>query len=197
MKPLPTITARDLWATPPALVEAVTGIMGAPPIVDLTALPNNAKAGFWYAQTAKDSHVPPDWPQVPAVDDQSLFGSECTSGLLSINPAILAATIPRSAWAWMNPPYSKGNLPAFTAWARAFAEAGGTVALCVPASQSDGWWRENVAPICRMILIPDRRVQFVAPEDIEASGNDGQNAVAILSRARPWDGDPIVRRLVY
>lgn len=185
----PQVTERDLWATPQAVVDAVWSVMGRAPYIDLACSPGNAKANYRITESVHDWRLPSGW-DVDATysEDRGLFG---------ICPITAAELMDLHAWAWLNPPYSRGNLPRFTAWAASFAQAGGTVALCVPSSHSDSWWRKNVAPHARMILQPDRRIQFDPPAGVTPSSNSGQNAVVIMAHRRPWDGDTIVRRLEF
>lgn len=193
MSTLPQVTERDLWATPQAVVDAVAGVMmttmGVVPYIDLACSPDNAKAHYRITESVHDWRVPSDWElDAMTSEDEGLFG---------FCPMTAARLMRIHHWAWLNPPYSRGNLPRFTAWAAAFAQYGGTVALCVPASHSDSWWRENVTPHARMILQPDRRIQFEPPPGVEPSSNSGQNAIVIMAPRRPWDGDTIVRRLEF
>mgnify|MGYP001583781737 CR=1 FL=1 len=47
---------------------------------------------------------------------------------------------------WLNPPYSRGNLDAWLAQARAHALSGHTELVCclIPAATSEVWWRDRV-----------------------------------------------------
>lgn len=173
---------RDHWATPQHVVDAVSAVMGRAPIIDLCASADNAKAELWIGEY--ESHV-------PELDNP-------TDGLLSIPPEwIVDEYLGASEWAWLQPPYSHGNMPKFTSYAADLVVLGCTVVMLSMASQSDGWWRENVAPYARMIMIPDRRIQFIPPEGVKSTQNSTQNAISVMAPRRPWDGETVVRRLMF
>lgn len=47
-------------------------------------------------------------------------------------------------WLWCNPPYSKPNLPRFTAKAREEVQLGAAIVMLVPATVDAGWFQDNV-----------------------------------------------------
>ena len=65
--------------------------------------------------------------------------------------------------AFMNPPYSRGNIGQWTAKARREAEAGRVaVAGLIKADPSTLWWQRDVMQ-ASVLLFCDRRVRFIDP----------------------------------
>lgn len=161
------IATRDRWATPSVLVDAVAHLEfgGTPPIVDLCCTDENAKA------------------EAKITEELNLF---------RLSPVEMASWMKSpTCWAWMNPPFSRGNLPMFTRWGRAFVEAGGTLAVLTPARMSDGWFRKNIYMHAHTILIPHRRIAFEPPEGVSASSSRDNHCVTIM---RPeWVAHPTIK----
>lgn len=164
-----TIFERDKWATPQSLVDAVGRIAfgGQAPTYDLCASKENTKARYFCSE-----------------------GEENLFDYLDIFTGHPYVTIPPSAWAWMNPPYSRGNLHRFC---KAAYEIAGNmpVAVLTPAMMSDGWYRDFLAPRAQQILVPTSRVQFIPPPGVKASGTAQNHIVTILRGGA--DGDPVVK----
>lgn len=54
------------------------------------------------------------------------------------------AVLSAAGWLWCNPPYSRGNLPAWSEKARAEVQRGAALVMLVPAAVGAGWFQENV-----------------------------------------------------
>lgn len=71
----------------------------------------------------------------------------------------------RRPWArrtWCNPPYSRGNKPAFTAYARRQVVEGRVELACllIPHDTAEGWWHDNVeAPEGRFLGISKQLIE--------------------------------------
>lgn len=166
-------TDRDCWETPQSLVDAVAAILGGPPLVDLCASKDNAKARYYVSKGG----------YIMDADDTRDPRTRGSNGLFEIPPKDIVgwvANFDEFSWAWMNPPYSRGNIDKFTAWAADYARAGGNVAVLTPASFSDGWFVRNIAPMASRYLLPTKRVQFVPPKGIQGGRPNGHHVVSIL-----------------
>lgn len=151
-------TTRDLWETPGYVIDALSEIMGSRPVIDLAANAGNAKA------------------------DE--FIEDCDGGgLLALDPSEVAGRFGQNGWAFCNPPYSRGNLPAFTAWCADYARAGGAVIMLIPHAHGTRYWQENVRPVERAWFIPSRRVKFDPPGGVGTVRAPGE-VVAVLMHTR-------------
>ena len=155
-----SLTERDYWATPVQVVESISKVMGSKPAADLAATPENAKAYIYFTEE----------------DD-----------LLSLHPATLARKFGRR-WVWLNPPYSRGNLPAFTEWANRYVEAGGEIVLLMPTSHGTNYFQKNVRPYAKRLLLAARRIKFVAPDGVDAVRAPGDTyAIHMTNRNIPHE----------
>lgn len=57
---------------------------------------------------------------------------------------------------WLNPPYSKPNLPLFMAKARQLGRDGGDIVCLVPASTSEAWFQDNILRGSDVLLMQPR-----------------------------------------
>lgn len=175
-------STRDRWATPQRVVDAVAKVLGGPPEIDLAASEQNAKAfryvteGFVY----------------PVFNDECLTPCQVNleNGLFSLEPEGVAGE--SYGWAWLNPPYSRGNMERFTAWAAEYVEHGGTVALCHRPDFSTSWYQDNVLPHARMLLLPSKRIHFIPPDGIEGRSS---NFAAVITVMQGGDREQMIRRL--
>lgn len=167
------VTDRDKWETPIELVKAFEKRSGYKVVLDLAASKENAKAERFL--TEKDDFLS------LSEDDLMKLGFRVSR---TCNGAI----------AWLNPPYSKGNLEAFTAQAARLSKYC-FVAVLVPMSPSDGWWVRNIDSVLYKMYLPSKRVQFIPPEGIKASSNSGHNAILVLSELLVEDSLVSVHRL--
>lgn len=177
------VHARDRWATPQGVVDAVAKVLGGPPKIDLAASEHNAKARTYV--TEQFAHL------ARRHESLALFRVELEDGLFSLDPKdVVASTY---SWAWLNPPYSRGNMERFTAWAAEYVKHGGAVALCHRPDFSTSWYQDNVLPHARMLLLPSKRIHFIPPDGIEGSSS---NFAAVITVMQGGDGEQVIRRLV-
>jgi len=87
---------------------------------DLAATRENSKCGSLRCYTREDDALRQHWAEDIARGD----GGE--------------------RWLWNNPPYSKPNLPLFTAKAREECRLGAAIVQLVPATVDAGWFQDNV-----------------------------------------------------
>lgn len=146
------VRPKDRWMTPPDLLRKISEIMGSDPWIDLACSEENALATSWVGEHA-------------AV----ILGErmDLNEGLFSLDPREIAER--STGWAWLNPPYSRGNMPVFTDWLRRYVDAGGTAILCSMMAPTAGWYQRNVRPHAHYVIVPTRRVQFIAPEGVRSS----------------------------
>lgn len=174
------VNTRDRWATPQRVVDAVAEFLGEQPEIDLAASERNAKAAEYitesFAYLAFSSPTP--------------IRVELSDGLFGLDPKVLAAAV--RGWAWLNPPYSRGNMERFTAWAAEYVEHGGTVALCHRPDFSTSWYQDNVLPHARMLLFPSKRIHFIPPDGIEGSSS---NFAAVITVMQGGQREQVIRKL--
>lgn len=174
------VNTRDRWATPQRVVDAVSWILGEPPEIDLSASECNAKAEEYitesFAYLAFSSPTP--------------IRIELSDGLFSLDPEAMASAT--SSWAWLNPPYSRGNMERFTAWASKYVEHGGTVALCHRPDFSAGWYQKNVLPHASAMLLPSKRIHFIPPDGVEGSSS---NFAAVITVMQGGHREQLIREL--
>lgn len=88
--------------------------------------------------------------------------------------------------AWLNPPYSRGNIGKFMAWARDQAIDGWTVCCLVPFDPSVKWWRENIGDPARPhpwvgeVVAVEGRVRFPHPSKERTGGANFPSAVVVM-----------------
>lgn len=169
----PKILDRDRWSTPPALIDGVSEFMGSRPAIDLAANASNKVSDSWVGEQ-----------ELTLTRDSYTLTQPLMRGLLSVDPTGIAGII-GDGWAWLNPPYSRGNMARFTAWAAAYVEAGGTVALCSRPDMSTTWYQQNVLPHASRILAPETRVHFIPPPGLDG---DGPAFAAIVTIMRAGNG---------
>lgn len=89
-------------------------------------------------------------------------------------------------WAWLNPPYSKPNLPAFMGKARAEALQGLALVALVPATPGAKWFRENLFKGHDVIggdMIPENHNgPHLAGWELDLMGNGYRVKVRFLSK---------------
>lgn len=161
---------RDRWATPQHVVDAVAEVLGGPPEIDLAASDQNTKA----ARYVTEGFV------YPVFRDEGLtpYRVNLKDGLFSLSPEETAGE--HYGWAWLNPPYSRGNMERFTSWAAEYVEHGGTIALCHRPDFSAGWYQKNVLPYAYMLLLPSKRIRFIPPDGIEGSSPSFAAVVTVM-----------------
>jgi len=176
------VYTRDRWATPQRVVDAVARILGEPPEIDLAASEQNTKAAGYVTESFV--HI--------AFSDECLDPCRVNleNGLFSLDPEDVAGVF--DGWAWLNPPYSRGNMERFTAWAAEYVNHGGTVALCHRPDFSTSWYQDNVLPHAKMLLLPSKRIHFIPPDGIKGSSS---NFAAVITVMRGGDHEQIIRRL--
>lgn len=176
------VNARDRWATPQQVVDAVAKVLGEQPEIDLAASEHNAKARTYV--TDHFAHL------ARRGESLALFRVELEEGLFSLDPKdVVASTY---SWAWLNPPYSRGNMERFTSWASKYVEHGGTVALCHRPDFSAGWYQDNVLPHASMLLLPSKRIRFIPPDGI---GGSSSNFAAVITVMQGGDREQMIRGL--
>lgn len=143
-----SVHTRDRWATPQRVVDAVAKVLGGPPEIDLAASDHNAKAAEYLTEFSHCVMVGDEGP--------APFKMGLQEGLFDLSPRGMAES--SAGWAWLNPPYSRGNMERFTAWAAEYVEHGGTVALCHRPDLSTSWYQDNVLPYAKMLLLPSKRI---------------------------------------
>ena len=173
---------RDRWATPQHVVDAVAEVLGGPPQIDLAASEHNAKA---------DEYIAENFAHLLYLDeDITPYRVDLSDGLFSLDPRVLAGQ--HYGWAWLNPPYSRGNMEKFTAWAAEYVEHGGTIALCHRPDFSAGWYQKNVLPHAYMLLLPSKRIRFIPPDGVEGSS---PNFAAVITVMQDGNRGQIIRKL--
>lgn len=122
MKPGRSRTPRgksDEFWTPRDIIEAMAGLNGAPYAVDFAANARNAVASCWFGNDPSQTLVRRD-----------ALGTQWAEWIQLAGPG------------WCNPPYSKPNLPLFTAKAlEAAPRLRYPLDLLVPVSFRASWWR--------------------------------------------------------
>ena len=153
-----TVHDRDRWSTPKSVVDAVSNLLRSRPAIDLAASPHNAVADVYF--------------------------TEKHGGLLSQAPYIVYNSMRNREicnWAWLNPPYSRGNMELFTEWAARYVESGGVVALCHRPDLSTKWYLENVLPYAKALLVPSKRIRFIPPDGVSESAPNFAALITIMS----------------
>lgn len=163
------IIPKDRWMTPPDLIRQVSEIMGSDPWIDLACSEENALAASWVGE-----------------HEAVILGDRMTldEGLLSLDPREIAERA--AGWAFMNPPYSRGNLPVFAKKAIE-ASAYFPVFMLIPFVPCDKWWGEvlDQSTAYEGVLLPRRRVNFVPPEGVKPSSQPSQHCIVVLDNRKP------------
>jgi phage N-6-adenine-methyltransferase len=71
---------------------------------------------------------------------------------------------------FVNPPYSKPNLPLWTAKCVAEANHGNEIYLLIPVFTSSSWWHKNIRGNYEAILFYERRIKFLEPNTGKPKG---------------------------
>lgn len=168
---------KDLWETPWEVVGAVKKRVGMPVVLDVCATAETAKAVPFFGpggicQDAFDV----SWGRI--MDEEYVSGVQLG----------YAGT----GMAWMNPPYSRGNLNRWTRRAKEFAQSGYFIACLVPHAPDTTWWQENIEPQASLILMPTKRIRFLRPDGTPGDSPPGPSAICLLT---PWGGPTVYERL--
>lgn len=145
------VGGRDDWQTPPEVLERVRRV--APIGLDPATQPSNpTRAAIWCVS-----------PRVLIDDPRALHDAPRSlhvDGLL--DTFRWRANCPAGQLAFANPPYSRGELAAWTSRCRAEAEQGLDVIALVPADTSTLWWQDTCCPsISAAVCFPRGRLRFV------------------------------------
>lgn len=166
----PTVTPRDYWGTPDYIIKEIEALTKYKIRVDLCATADNAKAPIYV--TEEDdllSFGPDDWLDLRRKGDGP------------------RGPFPFNDWAaFMNPPYSRGNLPVFAKKAIE-ASAYFPVFMLIPFVPCDKWWGEvlDQSTAYEGVLLPRRRVNFVPPEGVKPSSQPSQHCIVVLDNRKP------------
>jgi len=181
MKPYATTNTplddKDLWETPQEVVDAVVKRIGMPIVLDVCATTETTKATTFFG---------------PGSVDKDAFSVSWEYAMRSEYIAELNLDYHNIGMAWMNPPYSRGNLARWTQRAKEFAQAGHFISCLVPHASDTTWWQENIEPQASLILLPTKRIRFLRPDGTPGDSPPGPSAICLLT---PWGGPAVYERL--
>ena len=175
MKPHATtntpIDDKDLWETPQEVVDAVVDRIGMPVVLDVCSTRSSTKARTWFGPGGvREDAMSQDWAEW-----MTLITGETGPGI-----------------AWMNPPYSRGNLSRWTSEAMRLANNRHMIACLVPHAPDTTWWQEYIDPQASLIMMPTRRIRFLRPDGTPGDSPPGPSAICLLT---PWGGPAVYERL--
>lgn len=90
-----------------------------------------------------------------------------------------------------NPPYSRGNIPAFTKKAYEESLKGATVVMLLPADTSTKTFHEYCMKASEIIFLHPR-VRFLHPETLQPYGSPQFGSMAVVFRNEDFDGSPVI-----